>query len=182
MICPSCKKENSIESLFCPHCGEKFQSISSEKPIGLGKKIWEMLKVGRYIILACLLAFLAYQYFVYGSVTGEIPIEISANEIALAYTENSSNANSKFKDKLVEISGEVVSKGQFSNSSNLYLSLKNYQNNTEVLINFPSDQQSKVNSIKYGDFITVRGVCIGIVDQDDPAEISIQIGGKSIDK
>ena len=130
----------------------------------------------------CLIAFLAYQYFVYGSVTGEIPIEISANEIALAYTENSSNANSKFKDKLVEISGEVVSKGQFSNSSNLYLSLKNYQNNTEVLINFPIDQQSKVNSIKYGDFITVRGVCIGIVDQDDPAEISIQIGGKSIDK
>ena len=130
----------------------------------------------------CLIAFLAYQYFVYGSVTGEIPIEISANEIALAYTENSSNANSKFKDKLVEISGEVVSKGQFSNSSNLYLSLKNYQNNTEVLINFPSDQQSKVNSIKYGDFITARGVCIGIVDQDDPAEISIQIGGKSIDK
>lgn len=146
MICPSCKKENSIESLFCPHCGEKFQSLSSEKPIGLAKKIWEMLKVGRYVILACLIAFLAYQYFVYGSVTGEIPIEISANEIALAYTENSSNANSKFQDKLVEISGEVISKGQFSNSSNLYLSLKNYQNNTEVLISFPSDHRSLIHS------------------------------------
>ena len=100
----------------------------------------------------------------------------------MAYTENSSNANSKFKDKLVEISGEVVNKGQFSNSSDLYLSLKNHQNNTKVLVYFPSDQQSKVNSIKHGDCITARGVCIGIVDQDDPTKISIQIEGKSIDK
>ena len=50
----------------------------------------------------------------------------------------------------------------------------------QVLVDVPAKRASIVNSLKTGDFVNVKGKCVGIVKQKDPTLISVQIKSTKI--
>ena len=52
----------------------------------------------------------------------------------------------------------------------------------KILLSVKPEDVSKLNQLKDGDFIHAKGMCVGIVKQDDPTEISIQIKAEKINE
>lgn len=44
-----------------------------------------------------------------------------------------------------------------------------------ILVDLPSEKAAEANKVKVGDFVAAEGKCVGIVKQDDPTKISVQI-------
>jgi hypothetical protein len=104
-----------------------------------------------------------------------------ASQFAEEYKKNVKAADLKYKDKTIKINGEVLRKGQFVNTNNIYLVLYN-KDNVNVLVDFSLDQKSKVNAIKEGEFVEIKGTCQGRVEQKNKNEISIQIADADISR
>lgn len=49
-----------------------------------------------------------------------------------------------------------------------------------VLVDVPAEKVEIVNKAEEGKFVTVQGTCIGVVKQEDPTYISIQIKADQI--
>ena len=50
----------------------------------------------------------------------------------------------------------------------------------QVLVDVPAKRASIVNDLKIGDFVNVKGKCVGIVKQKSPTLISVQIKSTKI--
>ena len=44
-----------------------------------------------------------------------------------------------------------------------------------ILVQYPVDRVDDINKLKYGDFLVADGMCVGVVAQDNPTDVSIQI-------
>ena len=105
-------------------------------------------------------------------------MEVKANDVMNDYIRDAGIAESKYKNKNVQITGQLVKKGQFTNSSNFYAVIANRYaagRNYSVLVEYPVEKSDEINKLKYNDFVVARGVCTGIVPQEDPTTISVQI-------
>lgn len=101
------------------------------------------------------------------------PIEVKSEEIINDYIRDQTSAEQKYKNKNVKLTGKVINKGQFKNSSDFFIvtGVKNLSEKTyETVVAYPTDMVKDVNVAKKDDFIVG-----GIVPQDNPAIISIQI-------
>ena len=105
-------------------------------------------------------------------------IEVKSEEIINDYIRDQTSAEQKYKNKNVKLTGKVVTKGQFKNSSNFFIvtEIKQLSGKTyEIVVDYPTDMVKDVNSTKNNDFIVVEGKFVGIVPQDNPTIISIQM-------
>lgn len=105
-------------------------------------------------------------------------IQIKAEELANAYEQDSSAAEEKYKNKSVKVTGQLINKYQFKNSQNYGLIIYDKISGGKrygVIVDVPKDNVDVANKMKKGDFVNVEGNCVGIVKQDDPDNISIQI-------
>lgn len=99
------------------------------------------------------------------------------------YIRDQSSGDKKYKDKTVQVSGKVKWKGQFNNSQNYSITLESRENGGktyQVLVDVPAKRASIVNGLKTGDFVNVKGKCVGIVKQKSPTLISVQIKSTKI--
>ena len=99
------------------------------------------------------------------------------------YIRDQSSGDKKYKDKTVQLSGKVKWKGQFNNSQNYSITLESRNNGGktyQILVDVPAKRASIVNSLKTGDFVNVKGKCVGIVKQKSPTLISVQIKSTKI--
>lgn len=104
-----------------------------------------------------------YYVFVYSKthhrdVTDEKAIVTTANDIVKAYQENEANANLKFLDKAVEVSGEVAEVGK-NQEGKTTVSLKTNDIMTTVFCTL-KDSTAQVETNKS---ITIKGICIGFL-------------------
>ena len=112
-------------------------------------------------------------------------ITIKAEEMVNDYIRDQGTAESKYKDKNVSITGKVLHKTQFSNTDHFLLRLAYNNVNGKAYyidIDVPADKVEIVNKAEEGKFINVEGTCVGIVPQDDPTSVSVQIHANKINQ
>ena len=105
-------------------------------------------------------------------------MEVKSEEIIDDYIRDQTSAEQKYKDKNVKLTGKVIRKGQFNNTSNFFINtgIKLASGKTYIMmVDYPTDKVNEVNSVKVDDFIVVEGKVVGIVPQKDPTIISIQM-------
>ena len=143
-------------------------------PEGNGKKKKILAIIGVLVVILGL-------FFAFGG--GSKPIQVKSGEIVDDYIRDQSSGDKKYKDKTVQVSGKVKWKGQFNNSQNYSITLESRENGDktyQVLVDVPAKRASIVNDLKIGDFVNVKGKCVGIVKQKSPTLISVQIKSTKI--
>ncbi|MCQ2463407.1 MAG: hypothetical protein MJ177_08415 [Clostridia bacterium] len=144
--CKVCNAEIASNAKTCPSCGAK-----NKKPIY--KKPWI------YIIAAVIVV------IVIAVSGGEKPVEIdysnpeivvAADDILSEYLANSVNADEKYKDKVVEVSGKVgaINEAYFNidgdDDDNMFYS---------VAVYYAADQGDTIRQLKKDSKVTVVGLC-----------------------
>lgn len=208
--CPKCGHINKADSEFCTECGtrlkaeakpagdagsakvvvaepdrqqsqagngggqggfQNFQMPPMPSDNGKKKKILAIVGVVVVIIGLCF------------AFSGGSKMTVKSKEVVEDYIRDQGSAEKKYKGKNLQISGTVLWKKQFKNSQNYGVLLetrstggKTYQ----VLIDVPAKKADVVNSLKSGDFVNVEGECVGIVKQDSPTTVSVQIKAKKV--
>ena len=105
--------------------------------------------------------------------------EFGANELSDKY-KNSFTDLKNNESNTIKISGQIIDKGQFRNSPNIYIVLYKEGFNREVILNIPSSEKGKVNDLKIGEFVEAYGILNGIVPQENKNITSIQIRAQGL--
>ncbi|MCR5175760.1 MAG: zinc ribbon domain-containing protein [Anaerovibrio sp.] len=196
-FCTGCGKELADDEKFCTQCGmqqndDGAPNTAPMQPQNMPvddskdkrkKKIIIAVGVVVVFLLGCLL-------FAGGGDNGSkskggSAIAVKSEEMLNDYIRDQGTAESKYKNKKVSITGQVQHKSQFNNSNdfNLTLELKQAAGRTyAIAIDVPADKVEIVNKAEEGKFISVEGKCVGVVPQDDPTKISIQIQADKVNQ
>lgn len=195
-FCEKCGAKLVEGSSFCPTCGastgsEKMPATSNDKCAAMDlqpmKKKRSILKilggvVGAIFVVMIIGAVLSDGSSGSSKSSGKM-IQVKAEEMAKEYSSDLDEANQKYKNKEVEITGKLIHKTQFANSQNYGLEIykadiggKHYN----VVVDIDKDKVEEANKVKEGDFVKAKGTCVGNVDQSEPNFISIQVHAKSI--
>lgn len=197
--CPKCGNIIEHDTMFCPECGKKIHSIENDKtavpPPAYEDKTSTKSKnnnVSKYFkITGGLVAvfIIGIVFFSFSSdntpSTSSNTITIKADEMLSEFMNNQANAEEKFKGKDIKISGQLIHKNQFKNSQD-YLMIIAENNDSKysyyIMLSVDSNNTKSVNSVKEGDFVLAHGTCVGIVPQENPNIITIQITTDSINE
>lgn len=202
VICPKCKTVLPEETKFCTQCGTKIESdkdgngnennqhenvrlnFSNVGSAGLGnsrpKKIGMI--VGMIVVILLLIGGIIHFS---GDAVSEPAISVKVEDMANDYIRDQASAEKKYKGKTINITGQLQSKRQFHNAQDYGLMIFNRMaagKNFNVIIDVDQKDVSKVNQLKIGDFISASGTCVGIVPQESPTEVSIQIQADKINE
>lgn len=92
------------------------------------------------------------------------------------YRTDFASAEAKYKDKEVEVTGQLLSKKQFNNSQDYALVIyateaggKSYT----VDVDIDKDKVTEANKVKNGDFVNVKGICVGARRAAESARVYI---------
>lgn len=176
--CGNCGMEIDDEAKFCTECG----SAIKRNNLSIKEMLTKAEKYLNVIGGICIILFLLNVIGVV-NIFGNSTINVKAEDIVSDYVRDEVSAEKKYKNEDVVVTGRLLEKEQFHNSQDYALSIyrdiiagKRY----EVLVDIPQNKVNEANKVKIGDFVTVQGECIGIVKQDDPTYISIQIRSEKI--
>lgn len=181
--CPGCGAALDSDANFCGECGRKISSVPSTTTSTTNK-----ISYKKWIPLGALVAVAAIGGFAFmagnkGSnnpppAAETVSISVKANDMIDDYVRDQTGAEQQYKNKKIKLTGQLVSKSQFNNSQdyalvigNKFMAGKSYS----VLVDLPPDKAAEANKVNFGDFVSVEGQCVGIVKQDNPTEISIQV-------
>ena len=112
-------------------------------------------------------------------------ITVKAEDMLNDYIRDQGTAESKYKDKKISITGKVLHKAQFTNSDDylLRLAYKNVDGKDYFIdIAVPAQKVEIVNKAEDGKFINVEGTCVGVVPQDKPTNIMVQIQADKVNQ
>ena len=186
--CKKCGNLLDENTAFCTNCGTPVAVVNGVKSINTAikgryqvKEIKPVVWIG--IALAIIAIVAGFIFFSNSSGVTKEPIKASA--IVEDYIRDQASAEKTYKDKTIKVTGKLLSKSQFSDSSNYALVIyhetaggKYYS----LSVNIPADKAGEVNKVKEGDFISVEGTCVGVVKQKSPTDISIQIQANKINE
>lgn len=180
--CPNCGAVLDPKENFCSECGTKVSldpSISAPQTSPKGYKKWMPLGIAAAVVLVIGTALSASSDSSSGTSTfSGGSISVKADDMINDYVRDQSSAEKQYKDKQVKVTGQLITKSQFSNSQNYGLLIGNKTmagKNYLILVDLPSEKAAEANKVKVGDFVAAEGKCVGIVKQDDPTKISVQI-------
>lgn len=180
--CPNCGAVLDPKENFCSECGTKVSldpSISAPQTSPKGYKKWMPLGIAAAVVLVIGIVLSASSdSFSDTSTSSGGSISVKADDMINDYVRDQSSAEKQYKDKQVKVTGQLITKSQFSNSQNYGLLIGNKNmagKNYLILVDLPSEKAAEANKVKVGDFVAAEGKCVGIVKQDDPTKISVQI-------
>lgn len=188
-FCQGCGNELSDDAVFCAKCGAKVDGSSpkeentpaeQEKKISTKKKIMIAAGVVLLFLLACGIFGGGGSSSNSGSGTA---LAVKADDMLNDYIRDQGTAESKYKNKKVSITGQVIHKTQFNNSNDfmLVISTKHAAGRKyAIALDVPANKVEIVNKAEEGKFISVEGKCVGVVPQSDPTVISVQIQAEKI--
>ena len=189
--CPNCGNPIEEGAEFCPECGQKIIKTNSSSTSSnfstenesSANKFSEITKKPAYLggIGAAIVAVIAIAYFLFA---GNV-VEVKASDMLNDYIRDQSIAEQKYKGKNIKITGSLLYKYQFSNSSDWAMVVASQvvgDKRYSIILQIDSENTKAVNSINVGDFISAKGKGIGIVPQEDPTVISVQIHTDSINE
>lgn len=192
-FCTKCGEQLQGEEKFCQKCGnalssEMKETVSMETiaaQIGNSKSQKKTSKKSKFLKGIGVVIALLIVSGIFTSMSDDgnskrkgSTIQIKAEDLANAYEQDSSAAEEKYKNKSVKVTGQLINKYQFKNSQNYGLIIYDKISGGKrygVIVDVPKDNVDVANKMKKGDFVNVEGNCVGIVKQDDPDNISIQI-------
>ncbi len=206
VTCPKCGKSYPKGTTFCSECGNRLgeekaepkpqPTPSMEKNFDEAADNLSKAAGGRgklFAIMGGIIVVLIIAVIALGSGGGDSSssskskgnITIKAEDMINDYIRDQATAENQYKDKNLAISGTVYYKGQFKNTQNYMIGIayrsaagKEYK----ILLDVKPEDVSKLNQLKEGDFINAKGRCVGIVKQEDPTVISIQIKADKINE
>ena len=109
-------------------------------------------------------------------------IYVTVDELAIAYQKNTKNADEKFLNKKLGLSGEVKSFISSDNRPNL-LELRTENSKMKIYCIFLSPKDdSLAGTLTYAAPVIISGICKGIKNQDLPEEIYIEVSNIIIDQ
>ena len=202
--CPKCGTEYEEGTTFCSECGSKLgEDAPAGSPPAAAEQNFDdaadklskaaggrgkLVAIMGGIIVVLLIAVLAMAFG--GGEDGSFKggsdaIVVKSDEMIDDYIRDQGTAEQKYKGKTITVSGKVIKKGQFNNSSNYMIGMA-YKNaagkNYSIAVDIPPERVSELNKLNIGDFINVKGKCVGVVKQDSPTDISIQVKGEKINE
>ena len=203
-FCEKCGTEWDGKSKFCAKCGNPFEgtgeaaaqpvknsAANSPKPKSKTKEILKIVGgVFGVIVVLCILANgcgssnNTKKPAASSSSATKQAIQVKAEDMIKDYRTDLASAEAKYKDKEVEVTGQLLHKKQFNNSQDYALVIyateaggKSYT----VDVDIDKDKVTEANKVKNGDFVNAKGICVGRVEQQNrPEYISVQIQAKSI--
>lgn len=203
-LCKQCGALLEKDALFCGECGTKYEDPNkqqTERPVIKAAPVTELkeekkwttsqmisIAVGVLVVLFLVIAI----FNGVGENKGAVKkaeeaqaISVKAETMIDDYIRDQAKAEKEYKDKKIELTGKVSSKGQYRNSQDYYVTVgrrmaagKSYY----VLLRIPSKMAGKLNKLHIGDYVSAEGVCQGIVEQEDPTDVSIQIPAQKINE
>ena len=189
--CPKCKSILDMNSKFCTECGTKIEmnnesmfakTTDSLRNFSTKRIFGKFSKFVDVIAGICIIVF-ALNYLGDVNIFGNSEIKVKAEDMVADYIRDTMSAEKKYKDQDVVITGKLIEKSQFGNSQDFALSIyrqfaagKRY----EVVVSVPEDKVNEANKVRVGDIVTVTGECHGMVKQDDPTYIMIQVNSRKL--
>ena len=180
--CPHCGAVLDPKENFCSECGTKVSldpSIQAPDTPKREYKKWLPLGIAAAVVLVLGIALSSSDDLSSGTTsTSKGTISVKADDMIDDYVRDQASAEKQYKDKQVKVTGQLISKSQFSNSQNYGLLIGNKNmagKNYVILVDLPSEKAAEANKVKVGDFVAAEGKCVGIVKQDNPTKISVQI-------
>ena len=180
--CPNCGAVLDPKENFCSECGTKVSldpSIQSPDTPKREYKKWLPLGIAAAVVLVLGIALSSSDDSSSGTTsTSKGTISVKADDMIDDYVRDQASAEKQYKDKQVKVTGQLISKSQFSNSQDYGLLIGNKNmagKNYVILVDLPSEKAAEANKVKVGDFVAAEGKCVGIVKQDNPTKISVQI-------
>lgn len=86
---------------------------------------------------------------------------VTAKELYSEYKENEVAADKKYKDQIIEVSGEIENIGK-DIANTIYITLKTGETLGNVQVMFSDEYEDQVAQLSKGQKVTVRGVCSGL--------------------
>lgn len=136
-----------------------------------------MKRIFYFLIVVVLMTFVAGCAKNFGK-SNVTYMDVKAEDMINDYIRDVGIAETKYKGRNIQLTGKLLEKGQFKNSSNFYAVLasryvlgREYQ----ILVEYPVDKNEELNKLKYGDFVLAKGECVGVVPQTNPTVISVQV-------
>jgi preprotein translocase subunit SecG len=108
---------------------------------------------------------------------------VKANAMLQEFIDDQKAASEKYAGQTFNINGQVKSKGQYNNDNAYYTIISSKEVNGKLYaigISYSEKQADKVNQIKEGDFVNVECKCHGLVKQENPNHIYIQMNAITI--
>lgn len=188
--CPNCGNPVEEGAEFCPECGQKISGANppvsdfslntgndsfAERANDLKKKPAVLGGIGVAIV-----AIIAAVYFLFGGNT----LQVKADDMINDYIRDQSTAEQKYKDKDIAITGRLLVKTQFKDSQNynMIIASKTAGKIYSISLDVDSKNVKAVNSVNIGDFVSAKGKCMGIVPQENPTDINVQIHADTINE
>ena len=177
--CPYCGALISSDDKFCAECGK---AISEQNSSFLRKL---NIKENKKLITFLMIAIICLLGVAFKLLEGSSMEIIKVEDMAKDYMRSELVAEEKYKGKRVKVTGRVLKKFQFGNSTNYciviydtydYNSRKKYS----VVVDLKADDVNIVNKLENPKFLVVEGKCVGKVPQDDVNWVSVQISGDRI--
>lgn len=200
LFCSKCGAKLAEGMDFCGECGEPVKSVKPVQPSSgetgkdlpqMAQNFWQKLSRGQKSGIIAAVAIVVLGIFAGYSGTAPEPtptpaaepapvpaIAVKAKDMMDDYIRDQGTAETKYKDKLVHITGKVIDKGQYSNSQAYHITLVRESaagRDYDILLNMGEKNIKALNDLKYGDFVTAEGTCVGVVKQDSPTRVSVQI-------
>ena len=116
------------------------------------------------IILAVIAGFVGYKMYNKPHVDvaeSSSDIVITADNLVQAFSTDETAANEKYLDKIVEVKGEISSMKLENEKGIVYL--KTSDDFASVLCNLSESSTQKMNDLKEGQTIIVKGICTGFL-------------------
>lgn len=189
-ICPNCGTPITPDSTFCPNCGAPLSTDPIVEVPSSGSNFFDTVR-RCWKIFSAIITVIGIGWYIFsghgiGKFFSSAPeVTVKAQTLMNDYMRNPRNADKKYKDKVIRVTGQVIDKGQFDNTSNYYLQIgadfdrgKNY----DVKVDIDSKRAKEANKVREMDFVDVTGTCVGIVKQRDPNFISIQIKADKVNE
>lgn len=168
-VCQNCGKEISANAQSCPHCGHIFKNPKKKSK---GKTI--LIAVGILFVMG-LIGNLADSSS--GSADQKPDAEVTSIKLMYDYKTNEVSADSKYKGKILRISGCVLDIAK-DITDEAYITLDSADGTRQVQCFFGNNEE-QLADIKRGQLVTVQGECDGLMMNVLISDASITAEGVS---
>lgn len=197
--CSRCGAPLRPMAKFCPHCGQPVERANIDARINITenknkKKEAESRIVkknkdastSKIIAVIILILVITVTFFIGNPRSPINTVSITAEQLMAEYNRNPQEADKKYKDKYLEVTGPVLNVGKFNDSKDKAVTMYNwnYDNCQFSVIGDISAKDSnlinKISKLQGAKNIRLKGTCKGLVPQNNN-NVSVQFKVEQID-
>lgn len=163
MLCTKCGAQIDDSASVCTHCGAQISTKKNKKSIFKKWWFWVLIAIA-FILIAGNAKSDSNPSGTPEPTEKVLPkaIKVSASELCEAYTQNEVDAEKKYGDQLVEITGTVDNIGtDIRNDVYITLSTGKYMQSIQCYFNEDAEID-KVATLSIGQEVTIIGTCKGL--------------------